>query len=634
MLRTLSMTKKLVLFFFAFGLIPMGIICLLSFHSTKITEEKAAQRYQNVAENIADKIDRNLFERYGDVQAIGLNRVVRDRSQWYKTTEETSDIVRAMNQFVDTYDLYFLSIFVDLDGRVIAVNSRDRDGKPIQSASIYQKNYSGTSWFQACKNKQFTTQMPFTAKGNDVSNGTFIEDLHIDNDVKSAYPGNDGLALGFSAPVYDKDGKVIGYWSNRYNYEYVEAFFTSAYSELNAAGTASAFFLLLDSEGKVIVDYNPTVSGDDAIHHDQSKLMRMNLVQEKFEAAKSAVAGESGNGFYANPLNKDVACAAGYTHLKGALGFPGMNWSVIVGVQKKEAIAEIMAMQRQMLIILAIVCVAIMVLGSMVGRRLSAPIRITSESMLTVADLVHSGSQQLSSAAQDVAQGSQEQAASIEETSSSLEELSSMTKQNADNANVAAHLMSESQQFIDSSSQSIVAMDTAMKDIKGASDQTSKIVKTIDEISFQTNLLALNAAVEAARAGEAGKGFAVVAEEVRNLAMRAAEAAKNTSVLIEENVDRVNNGVAIVEGLKSALNEVTNSTAKVSGLVAEVAAASSEQSKGIDQINIAVTQMNSVTQKNASNSDESASAATEMSNHADELNQQIRTLLSIVNGRK
>jgi methyl-accepting chemotaxis protein len=248
------------------------------------------------------------------------------------------------------------------------------------------------------------------------------------------------------------------------------------------------------------------------------------------------------------------------------------------------------------------------------------------------ANQISSAAGQVAAASQGVAEGSQEQAASIEETSSSLEELASMTKQNADNTKTVAGLMGEAKTLVEKAARGTDTMDTAMKDIKTASDQTSKIIKTIDEIAFQTNLLALNAAVEAARAGEAGKGFAVVAEEVRNLAMRAAEAAKSTGELIEQNVARVAGGVQIVDGLKVALGDVTTSSAKVANLVNEIAAASDEQSKGIEQINVAVTQMNQVTQANSANAEESASAAEEMAGQAESLNQVVAQLTAIVNG--
>jgi hypothetical protein len=632
MFRKLSMTRQTVLIILAFGMVPMVIMTAVAFRSTRITEAKAAQRYQNTAENIADKIDRNLFERYGDVQAIGLNRVVRDRSQWYKTTEESSDIVRAMNQFVDTYDLYYLAIFVDTNGKVIAVNSRDKDGKPIQSQSIYSKNYSSAPWFIACKAGDFTKKMPFTAPGNDVSDGTFIEDIQIDPDVKSAYPGNDGLALGFSAPVRDANGNVIGYWSNRYNFSYVEAFFQAAYGELKAAGASTSDFVLLDSKGTVLVDYDPDAAGNEDLHHDFSVILKRTLPEEGDVAARTVVEGKSGYGYFDNTLDSRETHARGFAHLKGALGFPGMNWSVVVSARKSEAVSEIVAMRWQMAVVMLGVFLATVFLGIVTGRRMSAPVADAAKGLSEVAVHVGAASTQIAENGSALAAGSSEQAASIEETSASLEQMAATTKQNSDSVRTVANLMRESDVLVRKAAQGTDAMSSAMREIKNASDETSKIIKTIDEIAFQTNLLALNAAVEAARAGEAGKGFAVVAEEVRNLAMRAAEAAKTTGGLIEQNVSRVTGGVQLVGSLQTSLNDVALSSAKVTGLVNDVATASEEQAKGIDQINIAINQMNTVTQQNAANAEESASAASELSSETDTLNQWVDELLQIVNG--
>ncbi len=235
------------------------------------------------------------------------------------------------------------------------------------------------------------------------------------------------------------------------------------------------------------------------------------------------------------------------------------------------------------------------------------------------AEQVASASRQISDGSQSLSQGASEQASSIEEVSSSLQEVSSMTRQNASNAKEAQGLSDAARGSADRGMESMQRLSKAIEKIKASSDATSKILKTIDEIAFQTNLLALNAAVEAARAGDAGKGFAVVAEEVRNLAMRSAEAAKNTANLIEEAVKNSEGGVAINHEVLKNLEEINGQVKKVSEVMAEIAAASEQQSAGVSQVNIAVEQMNQVTQQVAANAEESASAAEELSGQAEEM---------------
>jgi methyl-accepting chemotaxis protein len=202
---------------------------------------------------------------------------------------------------------------------------------------------------------------------------------------------------------------------------------------------------------------------------------------------------------------------------------------------------------------------------------------------------------------------SSEGAASLEETSASLDEIASMTKRNAENTREANKLMLSAKESIKKANDSMAGLTSSMKDIAVASEQTQKIVKSIDEIAFQTNLLALNAAVEAARAGESGAGFAVVADEVRNLAMRATESAKNSSNLIADIVAKVRGGEKLVTATGSAFSEVTVSSEKVSSLMGEISAASHEQSQGIEQVNRAVADMSITTQSTAANAEDLSS---------------------------
>jgi methyl-accepting chemotaxis protein len=266
-------------------------------------------------------------------------------------------------------------------------------------------------------------------------------------------------------------------------------------------------------------------------------------------------------------------------------------------------------------------------------RSLVRTLSLVISGLNEAADQVSSAAGEVSAASQLLADGSSEQAASIEETSSSLEEMSSMTKQNASNAGQADSLMKQANHVVIKANTSMSQLTTSMQEISKASEETSKIIKTIDEIAFQTNLLALNAAVEAARAGEAGAGFAVVADEVRNLAMRAADAAKNTAALIEGTVKKITDGTALVKTTNDAFLEVASSTAKVGELVGEIAAASSEQAQGIEQVNIAVTEMDKVTQQNAATAEESASASEELNAQAEEMKSFVHELSVMVQGK-
>ena len=268
----------------------------------------------------------------------------------------------------------------------------------------------------------------------------------------------------------------------------------------------------------------------------------------------------------------------------------------------------------------------------LIGRSITKPINRIIAGLTSGAEQTSSASGQVSSASQSLAQGASEAAAAVEETTSSIEEMSSMVKTNAGNADEAKTLADAARSTADKGSEAMTRMSGAIDDIKASSDQTAKIIKTIDEIAFQTNLLALNAAVEAARAGEAGKGFAVVAEEVRNLAQRSAQAARDTADLIEGSVKNADNGVAISKEVGTSLEEIADGSGKVNELVAEIAAACNEQSQGIEQINQAVGQMDQVTQSNAANAEESASASEELSAQAEELTNMVRQLQAVVGG--
>jgi methyl-accepting chemotaxis protein len=273
-------------------------------------------------------------------------------------------------------------------------------------------------------------------------------------------------------------------------------------------------------------------------------------------------------------------------------------------------------------------------LGITLTRSITLPINEIINKLSEGSDQLFSSSNQVASSSEQLAQSASEQASSLEEVSSSLEEMAAMAASTTDNTANADNLTKEAGVLTEDGTTSMDKLMVAIDKIKNSSDETAKIIKTIDEIAFQTNLLALNAAVEAARAGEAGKGFAVVAEEVRNLAQRSAVAAKGTADLISQSISNAEEGVSISNDVSGFLGQIKESVHKVTSLVHEVNQGSLQQSEGISQISTAVMEMDKATQSNAASSEETASSSEQLSAQAHDVSQIVGSLNTIVKGTK
>ncbi len=331
-------------------------------------KSKVGKQFENSAVAVGDKIDRSLFERYGDVQAFAINDAVKRTSQWYDSSEHSA-LAPLMDQYITTYGIYYLTLMVDTKGELVAVNYKDSQGNPINYKFLFEKDFSKTAWFQALERKEFTTKTPFSAPGNLGATGTYIEDVHIDEDVKLAYPGDTGMTIGFSAPVYDENGEVLRYWSNRAKFSLVEEIIGASYQEIKANGYSGAEITLLDSVGRVLVDFDPMVHGKEEPNHNFEKvLFKLNLAEKGVQAAQDAVAGKTG---YGNAMHarKKIMQASGYTHLKGALGYPGMNWAVMVRIPEEEAAADAQALMQKVMMVAIGCLVLILPMGLWIGRK-------------------------------------------------------------------------------------------------------------------------------------------------------------------------------------------------------------------------------------------------------------------------
>ena len=372
-LSKISLRSLLMLVCATVAVVPLIVLSIVMWRSAERMADSSAAEYNAAAISIADRIDRNLFERYGDVQAFGLNGVVADKELWYQAGEDNA-IVQAMNSYVDTYDIYYLTLLVDLNGKLISVNTRDDSGNPVSTQSLYEKNFASETWFKDAVAGRFyeSEDGSFT--------GTVVEHLHVDPSVEEIY-GDEGLSLGFTAPVKDTDGNVIAIWKNVAKFGLVEEIILSSYQELADRGLASAEITLLDDNGNVIVDCDPTLTGETTIKRDMSVIGKFNLSTKGVQAAENVVRGESGSLTRSFHTRKEIDQCAGYTPLRGALGFPGMKWNVLVRVACSEAFATANQLKTLSVTTFFVSLIAVLVASFLLARSISNVIKRTVDSM-------------------------------------------------------------------------------------------------------------------------------------------------------------------------------------------------------------------------------------------------------------
>ena len=432
-------------------------------------------------------------------------------------------------------------------------------------------------------------------------------------------------------PIFNNDGDLIGAL-----YFGVKQESTPAMREalLKMKIGATGYVWVLDSKGNYVVSKDGKRDGQNIMGAKDAdgRLFIKDIIEK-------ALKSPEGDIFDSDYLWKNEGDETARTKLSKVVYFKPWDWIIGAGTFEDEFFAArdtIKADSRTSMTILLLpngaALTVSLTLWTLLAGRIGKKLSGFTTHMQGASDEVASAAGEVSSASQSLAEGSSEQAASLEETSASLEEMAAMTKQNADNANQADALIKDANQTIATANSTMEQMPVSMNSITQSGEATHKIDKTIDEIAFQTTLLALNAAVEAARAGEAGAGFAVVADEVRNLAMRAADAAKDTSGLIEESAKQIKEGAALVDVTNKAFDEVAVQADKGTNLIGEIAAASTEQAQGIDQVNTAVGEMDRVVQQNAATAEESASASEEMNAQAEQMKSTVNEMVGFVEG--
>jgi len=536
------------------------------------------------------------------------------QNKWLGNTNKFSDKTPIVDDIGQSFDM-ITTIFQKVD----------RNGALLRVCST-AKNESG--------DRAIGTYVP--VKNSDGSTNALISAIN----KGKTYQGIANVAgkwyLTKYAPLYDVNGEIIGAFGAAID-QNQDKYLREAIIDTVCGKTGYVYVIGASgtSKGKYIISAKGASDGKNIWEAKDPKTGKK-VIQDMIKLATGIKPGEIARYryYWKNPDDKEFRMkVASVTY------FEEFDWVIGTGVYEDDFADSIEMVHSQFnhlittIFIVAVVILVISVLCSIYFSNLiSKPISRVIGTLSGSSVQITSAAGQVSASSQTLAEGANEQASSLEEISASLEEISGSTEGNAQSASHANALSKEAHNEAENGTSAMTKMSEAIDKIKSSSDETAKIIKTIDEIAFQTNLLALNAAVEAARAGEAGKGFAVVAEEVRSLAQRSAEAAKSTSILIEESRDNANNGVSASQEVEAILSRIVETVSKVSVLIDEVSTASAEQSQGVDQVNTAVSQMESVTQSNAASSEESASASEELSAQAVELNEMVKVMTRLIKG--
>ncbi|MFM7202354.1 MAG: methyl-accepting chemotaxis protein [Myxococcota bacterium] len=360
--------------FLIVGVIPVIGFSALTYWEANSFQDSAIRQTEFYSVSLADSIDRNLFERYGDVQAFAVNSVIRQKNQWYFKNPNLNAIIPTMNKYVQLHGVYSLTVLVDTQGKVIAVNSQGPDGRSLDTAFIYDMNFMGSPWFQSVMEGRFTTTQLNASADNTKATGTYVEDFYPDEIVRKLYPGSSGMVMGFSAPVIE-NGQVIGVWNNRMSVDLVNLLVTGAYQSLKSAGGPPHDIFLVTSSGNII---------SKQLEDSDPKSPSVSNIRNTYEPLQRAMQGESGTGLYEDP-DGSGRYAVSFAPSRGALGFPGMQWATLIRVPASVATATTTKVGWEVLATIFVSCLFVVSLGLTYARRISRPLSAMVEAARYIA---------------------------------------------------------------------------------------------------------------------------------------------------------------------------------------------------------------------------------------------------------
>jgi methyl-accepting chemotaxis protein len=687
-----NLSTRIILSMAVAGLIPLLGLVALAIKEANTISKMASEEMFSLATNCMNTIERNLFERYGDVQAFATNQIVQAPN--WSDPSVNATMVEAINNYVRLYGIYSLSMVLDQNGRVVAVNTVDAKNKKLDTAFLIGKDFSNTEWFKNSKEGRFTA--------SDILSGTVVTDVAKDSDAIAVF-GPETLVIGYSAPILGNGGEFRGVWRNLADFTLVEDIIRAFYSSLEKRDIRSGEITLANDQGTLLAFLEPALSGDVQFKRTESGVLKKTKEDLATKSIQQAAQGKEGFLREVCP-DTDVWQISGFTKSQGALGYPGLGWIMTVSVTEQDLLKRVHEIAYGMG---AVAVLILLVAAFFIGRSISRPIVACSrevqklakgdltgsvnlkrnDELGALADSVDTCIENLRKMVQEITHTSE----ALTESASILTETANSQAAGAEQTNVQAHTVAAAGEELAINSKSMTAsageisqssttvaaaveeMSSSIQEVARNCTQESeiarkadmqarqtrdlmikldesarqigKIVELINQIAEQTNLLALNATIEAASAGEAGRGFAVVANEVKELARQSAAATQDIRLQVNLIQENTANSMEAIDDVAKVIEQVSQIASSIAAAVEEQSATTSEIVRSLHNVTSS-TKTLSENVKNASAgadevsrnihgvsqaASESAKGASRISNSAGELSHLAGSLGQLVN---